>query len=202
MTKNKEGTEGNDNILPGELSWWTRTWEETSQEISKTIGHKKQNLEIQYSETLIDTYKKFIHEFGYPEKVFYPCAWQDGSASKVFKEVIYLDNYKDSVLALEKEWYIVYEWNAETFQLEPKADLMIIMNPQVKSEVLTKNIKSKGYIMCNNYHLTADELWLNPEFTFIKNLETGKKEFHPIQDIETATQFSKHDTGYFVFQKK
>lgn len=192
-------------ILPWSLvETWKRTRRKTSQEIIKNMDPEKMELKVEYNPGLIDTYQKFVAEFGNPEVVFYPCCGTDGSASKVFKNVVYMDNFKASVIALQKEWFIAHEWDVTTFELEPKADVLIIMNPQLEADQLTQNVKSKGYVICNNYHLTADELRLDPEFTFIKDLETGKKEFNPVEDIKKAKEetFSHRDSGYFVFQKK
>lgn len=158
--------------------------------------------EIEYAQDFIDTYKTFASEFGQPETVYYPCCWLDGSPSKVFKHIIYVDREWYNVSKLKKEWYVAFEWDVTTFELEPKADVLIIVNPQVKANLLTKNLKSGWYVICNNYHDTADQLRQNPEFVFIKNLKTGKKKFKPNPNLENEEEFSGGDVWHFIFQKK
>ncbi len=190
-------------VDPNSLGGWL-TFDANTLLNQSLIASDNKNENIEYNTKLIEIYKSFINEFWNPDLVFYPCCGTDGSASKVFGKVIYLDNSQNVIETMSKNGFSITNWDIKNFVLDKNADLIILMNPQVETKYISKNLKPNGFVICNNYHLTADEFWLDEEFVFLKNLETGEKKFNPVENIKKSKEqiFWKQSTWCFLFQKK
>lgn len=85
------------------------------------------------------------------------------------------------------------------------ADLIILFNPHVKDlDVLAKPLKVGGYIICNNYHETADDLRRNPNFQFIESLDgAGNGTFIPMSEEarESKNPFAPKTMDKCLFKK-
>ncbi len=86
-----------------------------------------------------------------------------------------------------------------------QADLIILFNPQVHDlDALTKPLKVGGYVICNNYHETADDLRRNPNFLFIESLDgIGDGGFIPMteESRESKNPFAPKTMGKCLFKK-
>lgn len=82
---------------------------------------------------------------------------------------------------------------------------MIIFNPQIDDlDALAKPLKVDWYIICNNYHETADNLRRNPNFLFIESLDdTGGGSFIPMTEEarESKNPFALKTMGKCLFKK-
>jgi len=146
------------NLKPGEFMG--------GEETDEKFEYSKEKIELkpQVSENLVKDFELFKEAF-HPkaDSIYYPCCGQDVSISKAFPEsdIVFLDMNHSVVEALRKEKHSAVEAPVEEYQLEKKADILLLLNPQVApSKEIIDNLRDAGYVLCNNYHSTA---------TFFKN---------------------------------
>lgn len=99
--------------------------------------------------------------------VYYPCCGQDASPSQVFHDrVVYLDGNPKCVEAFKQAGYEAYEGDANDFN-PGVVDITLVYNPQISPKPFFSHIKEGGYLVCNNYHSTADFMRTAEEFDFV-----------------------------------
>ncbi len=186
---------------------------------STTVDELVWNLSVDNEDTRLSSYsnyknkwedhlfRTFLDKYGQPDLVYYPCSDVHVSPSFTFNRVVYVDLDAKSMELLQQEWY--YTVIADVTTLDSingeSPDLMIIFNPQVNNiETLTKPLKVGWFIICNNYHFTADRLWRNPNFVFVESLDgSGNGAFIPIrqEEFEGNNPFVPRSMGYCLFKK-
>jgi len=158
-----------------------------------------------YSEDLIKQYKFFRKNIYNPQRVFHPCCDTDISPIKGFpnSEVILMDKDKDVARIMEKN-NISNFIHGNVLKHNPKNpyDLVIILNPQLKSSDLTKHLVSGGYVLANNWHDNATELLEDENFQNIGTIDF--KRFN--RPFLAKGDFSKLEPEqweiyFYVFQK-
>jgi hypothetical protein len=167
-----------------------------------------QSAEPSYSEDLIEIYQFFQSEFGLPRRVFYPCCDRDASPTRAFpkSEVIQLDISEDAVDLLKRHGIEALSGDVRKYRPEEKFDLLILLNPCIKTRNATHTIKRGGHIIANDYHGNTTQMLRNPfKYKFHGTIHHGKK---PMKMLDT--KYSKrllNETNpffnlYSVFTKK
>lgn len=121
-------------------------------------------LEPFHHDEWVAMHQAFVKEFGMPESVIYPCCGTDVSPSKVFDEVTYVDAEAGYIDCLLKEDFNAIQTNVEEFKTNELFDLLILLNPTISSFHITDKVKLNGFVMANNYHGNAKELFESPDF--------------------------------------
>lgn len=145
--------------------------------VSQFLRRKEsQEVKLEVSERLVKSYKTFIENF-HPKTdvVYYPSCGADSSPSISFtgSKIIYLDLDKRCIDALKKSGYEAVEANSNTFKPDVPVNILILLNPASKIETPVSTVQDDGYILCNDYHSTAKELYKNPEFKLVAVIRTS-----------------------------
>lgn len=160
---------------------------------------------------LVKKYKCFAEKFpGSYDLIYYPCCGYDVSPSVAFENsrVVYCDMNINAVNTLSQNWYEIYMDDAKTFDTNSlsclETSLVIILNPQVPSQLLINNLKIGWYVLCNDYHRTATQLRNNTSYEFVgiirqigkwefivdtDNLDDCWKEVETDEELKLATSF-------------
>ena len=197
-----------DDITPG---WWWELKFNAPEKLAMNLS--RQDSMNTHIEALLKKwedllFRAFKQKYGQPTLVYYPCSALHISPSFTFENVIYTDLDAGSMEFLRKHWYNALTTDVTKLEsIEGKQpDLMIIYNPQINDlEALTRPLKKWWYIICNNYHCTADNLWRNPHFTFIESLDgKGDGTFVPMkeEDYNGDNPFAARTMEKCLFQKK
>jgi hypothetical protein len=133
--------------------------------------------------------------------VYHPCGGADVSPSEVFPEsrVVYADIHTQSVDALKKVGVEAHETSALEFN-PGDVDILIMLNPQIRPEFPASFVLPNGFVLCNDYHLTASLLKESGQFelrgVIIKNKEgelfcdTENLEDY-FKEVETDEEFKR-----------
>lgn len=94
-----------------------------------------------------------------PGRVYYPCSNMDIVLSSLFPdaEIFYADKDERIVERLRELGLTALSVSAEVFDPGP-VDLVYLLNPQIPPFVPASRVKLGGYVVCNNYHGTANEM--------------------------------------------
>jgi hypothetical protein len=130
--------------------------------------------------------------------VYYPCCGSDVSPAKVFDgRVIFLDNDQKNIDALNKAGYEAVCADANNY--EPgNVDILVVYNPQMRPEPFLKYVSENGYMVCNNWHGTADFMSRRDEFEFMGAVsQDGKVDRENLNDywqkVETDEELFEAD---------
>ena len=106
-----------------------------------------------------------------PETVYYPCSGADITPVLVFPDsrVVFADQNSDVVQLLQASGYEARLGKVGGILME-SVDLLFLLNPQVSAIHLLSTVKTGGFILCNNYHRTADELKKSSLCQFIQEM--------------------------------
>lgn len=137
--------------------------------------------------------------------VYYPCCGSDISPSKVFSgRIKFLDQNEKDVNALKKAGYNAYQGDANTFD-PGNVDIMVVYNPQISPESLLQYVNENGYLVCNNYHSTANLMSRRNDFEFKgavdKDDKIDRKNLNDYwQKVETDEELFQSDpmVGRFI----
>lgn len=153
-----------------------------------------------YSEDLIQQYEFFRNNVYEPKRVFYPCCGNDASPARGFpnSEVIFLDNAEYASEAMKKFAFV--NEDAKTYKPEHSFDLIIILNPALPSRFLTKHLICGGYVLANNYHNNASQLFENQRFDGIGTLERNENGIFLAKNFNRLEK-NQWDTYLYVFRK-
>ena len=124
-----------------------------------------------------------------PSIVYHPCGAYDCSPSAVFPDsrVVYVDTDEESMAALQEAGYETHTADATEFDPGP-VDLLILLNPAISSSGPASHVGEKGFVITNDYHSNASELYRNPNFDlrgFLREDNDGEYIF----DKESAAQY-------------
>ena len=146
----------------------------------------------------------FKDNFWTPNFVYYPCSSVDTNPSLLFPNVVYADQDVWAMKLLEEKWYNTLLWNVWTLDPQISFDLIYLLNSQLSLDAINHvlwYLAPWGYVICNNYHETAEDLAGNDWFTFIIEPDTWKTVFEKMPDRENSGPFSRKPMGKCIFQK-
>ncbi len=122
------------------------------------------------------------HIEGSLNNILHPCCQSDVTPSIAFpnSSVTYVDMTKEWMDALREDGYDA-RWGkvplgrddgvsesdlseAPEFEPDKDYDLLILLNPQIGVDGVVEWVRNKGYVLCNNYHSTADEMYAHGDF--------------------------------------
>ncbi len=169
--------------------------------------------QICFAGDLIAIYTAFRDEVYNPKSVLYPSSGFDGSPAKVFDNVTFVDienGNEGCVKKLQEEGLHAIKQDIKTYTPKDLHDLLILLNPSIPTEWASKHLKSGGYVLANNYHGNASEMYMKPDqFTLWGVIDLTEKEkkiakisrnleglFKPIKNEAELQQFRP---GYHEF---
>jgi len=122
-------------------------------------------LEPHVHEDGLREYGEFQRRVIIPKNVFYPCGDMDITPVRAFpnSRVVLLDKNEHAVNALKRSGIGAICQDIRDYRPSDKHDLLILLNPQIHSDLASKHIVNGGYILANNYHASARQLLENPE---------------------------------------
>lgn len=125
--------------------------------------------------------------------IYYPSCGLDVSISKAFpnSKIIYLDGNKLLIDTLKKEGYEAYEGLSQEFNLEEKADILVLINPMHNDPKTLDNLKEGGFVVCNDYHGTASSLKNIENFKLLGITKSGKIETNNLNESAYLYIFRK-----------
>ena len=142
-----------------------------------------------FSESLIKTYKFFQENFGIPATVFYPSCNLDASPLRAFdkSKVTLLDNDEDVVKALRRNGVEIIHEDVKIHRPREKYDFLILLNPQVRTYDASHTVRNGGYILTNNYHHNASQMFARPwSYRFIGLINDRDKDNFKIEGKKEA----------------
>lgn len=133
---------------------------------------KREGWRLETSAELLQEYETFQSHF--PDAldgvVYYPCCGNDVSPSAIFDrpgcQIVYLDQNPRCVELLQRSGFRAHQGNALISNPGPVKTL-ILQNPEIAPEEPAKHIVPGGYLICNNYHETAEVMTKHPDFECI-----------------------------------
>ncbi len=123
--------------------------------------------------------------------VYHPCGGNDVSPSAAFPDsrVIYVDIDQRSIDALKRSGYEAH--TASALEFDPgKVDVLIMLNPQIPSNIPSSHVAENGYVLSNDYHGTASSLHQDAQYqlqAIIRTLPNGELIF----DTENTEDYWK-----------
>ncbi|MFA5406825.1 MAG: hypothetical protein WC307_05730 [Candidatus Nanoarchaeia archaeon] len=121
--------------------------------------------ESSFNNKWVNMYETFKNNFTNPKRVLYPSCGTDISPSKVFSNITYVDVDQACINTLIKDNLEAYCINIDKFVPNQKFDLLILLNPAISSYKATKHLADNGYVIANNYHSNAKELFDDDNFS-------------------------------------
>jgi len=122
--------------------------------------------QIYFSDDLIAIYTAFCDQVYRPQSVLYPSCAFDASPARVFDNVTFVDIENGSegcVRKLQEAGLQAIKQDIKTYTPEDLHDLLILLNPTIPTEWASRHLKSGGYVIANNYHGNASEMYHQPD---------------------------------------
>ncbi|MFA7681838.1 MAG: hypothetical protein WCX61_02290 [Candidatus Peribacteraceae bacterium] len=154
----------------------------------------------QESKTLAENYRTIAVQMeNQPKTILYPCCETDVTPSLAFPgaAVQYVDMNRQAIETLVAHGYDAHVGRVPTGRIQgqsssdasdtpvfiPKnhVDLLILLNPQISPFAIAEYVRHQGYVLCNNYHQTANEMHTLNDFTPVAVLHTGEN-----QELDTS----------------
>lgn len=154
---------------------------------------ERRPLDAQVHADLVESYQLFQKSLGvHPKVVYYPCSAYDASPTAAFPDsrVVFAEKDKASIGALQAKGNEVHETDANTFELDQPADVVILLNPALEPEGPLKNLREQGYVLCNDYHKTATKLKENKDYELVAMIRKheGKEQIFDTVDFDLYWQ--------------
>ncbi len=169
--------------------------------------HRKKP-QIYFANDLIAIYTAFRDQVYNPQSVLYPSSGFDGSPAKVFDNVTFVDienGNEGCVKKFQEVGLHALKQDIKIYTPKDLHDLLILLNPSIPTEWASRHLKSGGYVLANNYHGNASEMYGQPDqFTLwgiidLAEREKGKEKatvsrnleglFKPVKDEAELKQF-------------
>ena len=148
---------------------------------------------IEFADYLIATYTAFRDQVYNPQSVLYPSCGFDASPAKVFDKVTFVDvedGNNGCVAKLQEAGFHALKEDIRTYPPKDLHDLLILLNPAIPTEWASRHLRPGGYIIANNWHSNASEMYRQPDqFALEGVIDLAKKEGVAI--------FSKNIEGLF-----
>jgi hypothetical protein len=126
----------------------------------------EEELQIYYAPDLLSIYSTFQAQVHKPRHVLYPSCGYDGSPAKVFERVTFVDSEGGNagcIQALKAAGYDALQSDIRDYSPTEKHDLLILLNPCIPSEWGARHLERGGWIIANNYHGNASQMFREPE---------------------------------------
>ncbi|MBS3089798.1 hypothetical protein J4461_02850 [Candidatus Pacearchaeota archaeon] len=123
---------------------------------------------LEFGRDSIAIYTAFRDEVYSPNSVLYPSCGYDASPSIVFRDITFVDSEegnKGCVKALKKHGLNAIKQDIREYRPEQAHDLLILLNPAVHAKWATKHLSSGGWLIANNYHHTASQVYTDNKFS-------------------------------------
>ena len=117
----------------------------------------------QYHDDLIAIYTAFRDQVHNARAVLHPSCANDASPSKVFDAVTYVDIDTAAMELFRKHGLDAHGQDIREYKPAKEHDLLILLNPQTPTEWASQHIRNGGYILSNNYHGNATEMYKQPD---------------------------------------
>lgn len=177
----------------------------------KTTEEFYADSEPSFSDTLTKVYEFYQKEFGTPGRVYYPGCDMDSTPIRAFpnSDVTLLDINEHAIKALQRNGIEAIHGDAKLYRPDNLHDLLILLNPGIKSRDATPTLKVGGYVIANDWHGNTTELLTIPEeFNFIGILnENEDKQLRLLSDEVSREILEKAGPNcfqnyYAFFEKK
>lgn len=133
---------------------------------ANTGEHQPNRVEAESSPDLVESYKVFKdHIQPKADVIYHPCGANDVSPSEAFPDshVIYVDLDKNAMDALTRTGYDAHV--ADMREFDPgEVDVLFLLNPAVSPEVPSSHVVEGGFVVCNDYHGTAEWMHSSGEY--------------------------------------
>ena len=117
----------------------------------------------QYHDDLIAIYTAFRDQVHNARAVLHPSCANDASPSKVFDAVTYVDIDTAAMELFRKHRLDAHGQDIRDYKPVKEHDLLILLNPQIPTEWASRHIRNGGYILTNNYHGNATDMYKQPD---------------------------------------
>ena len=134
--------------------------------ILKKKRENKQEPQIYYADDLISIYTAFRDQVYNSSSVLYPSSGFDASPAKVFDKVTFVDMEDGNhgcVKKLQEAGLDAVKQDIREYTPNDLHDMLILLNPSIPTEWASKHLKSGGYIISNDYHRNASEMYKKPD---------------------------------------
>lgn len=133
-------------------------------------------LQPEHAPHLVEQFRMFGALLPAPPAVVYsPCCNILVAPSDAFPDSrsIYADKAKALMQMLRLHGYEAHAGTIPEFRPDTRADLMILLNPQIRHELVADDVRLNGHVIANNYHQTADYLHQDARFRLDAILNFG-----------------------------
>lgn len=121
---------------------------------------------IYFADDLIAIYTAFRDQVYNPQSVLYPSSGFDASPAKVFRNVTFVDKEDGNegcVAKLQEAGLRALKQDIQQYTPTQEHELLILLNPAIPTEWASQHLKSGGYIIANDYHGNASEMYQSPD---------------------------------------
>jgi len=135
-------------------------------EILLSRDNPREEPQIYFADDLIAIYTAFRDQVYDPQSVLYPSSGFDASPVRVFDNVTFVDiemGNDGCVRKLQEAGLHALKQDIRNYIPEDLHDLLILLNPVIPTEWASRHLKSGGYVIANNYHGNASEMYRQPD---------------------------------------
>jgi hypothetical protein len=121
---------------------------------------------LYFADDLRAVYTAFRDQVYNPRSVLYPSCGFDASPARVFDNVTFVDledGNEGCVGKLQEAGFNALSQDIRTYTPKDLHDLLILLNPSIPTEWASRHLKSGGYVLANNYHGNASEMYKQPD---------------------------------------
>ena len=134
------------------------------------LSENAKNSQIYFADYLISIYTSFRDNVYTPKSVLYPSCGFDASPARVFDNVTFVDiesGNEGCVGKLQESGLHALKQDIKTYVPKDTHDLLILLNPEIPTEWASRHLSSEGYVLANDYHGNATEMYQQPEHFFL-----------------------------------
>jgi len=154
-------------------------------------------------ENLAKIYDFFKNHFGNPRRVIYPCCYIDKTPFISFSDsaVVLLDKNEAVVNSLRSSGVNAIHGDVRDFR--GKFDLVILLNPGIKSRDAMHLLKRGGFVLTDNDNGNASELLRNFRYGFLGTVNQYEEpiDMHSIRDSRRLLRENNRNL-YSFFRKR
>ncbi|MBI2629874.1 hypothetical protein HYW76_02120 [Candidatus Pacearchaeota archaeon] len=194
-------------ISPG--SWTDEEFNREAEKILREANFVETSVEqkcrsVPYSSAgLVEQYEFFRNKIYEPKRVFYPCSNLDISPIAGFpnSEVVLMDRNNEVGEAMRREGVRQFiQADVLTYTPETPFDLVIILDPELRSKDLVKHLVTGGYAIANNWHNNASQLLKDSRFKGIGTIDRDERRIYLAEDFSKIEprQFLNY---FYVFKR-
>lgn len=118
--------------------------------------------QIYFADDLISLYSFFNDNIYSPEDVLYPSCGTDGSPSRVFDNVTFVDIDERCIDQMKVLGLNAFNQDIRLYSPKNLHDFLILLNPFIPTSWASNHVSSEGYIFANDYHSNASQMFALP----------------------------------------